>query len=67
MQRCYDFDEQIQTHDVAINQQITAAAATEIKQLEAALQEAQNEKSAQQEKACAQGAKGGAAGHDEIS
>ena len=51
MQRCYDFDEHIQTHHVTVNRQIAEAAATEIKRLEAALQEAKKEKGAQQEKA----------------
>ena len=51
VQRCYDFDEHIQTHHVTVNRQIAEAAATEIKRLEAALQEAKKEKGAQQEKA----------------
>ena len=51
VQSCYDFDEYIQTHHVTVNRQIAEAAATEIKRLEAALQEAKKEKGAQQEKA----------------
>ena len=51
VQRCYYFDEQIQTHHVAVNQQIVEASATEIKRLEVRLQEAKKAKSAQQEKA----------------
>ena len=67
VQRCYDFDEQIQTHHVAVNRQIAEATATEIKRMEAALQEAKKKKDVQQEKVRKARNLGGAAGHDEMS
>ena len=62
VQRCYDFNEHIQTHHVTVNRQIAEAAATEIKRPEAALQEAIEEGEGRPAGEGAQGAQGGTAG-----